>query len=639
MLLLPERSVLTTVVLLAFAAGCSFHSSFDGTAYRCGADEACPSGFTCAGTVCVALGPTPDGGADAPSFPDAPPGVDVWRDDSADDFGAGAALTSAFVDPGGAVEPAAYYTGGLLQGASDTGVIAAAASATWDQVQAMPSTGRLSITRSVGLEWGTATPAGVGLTNGDTWTSWFEGEVFLEAGRWTFIYYADDQGFVELGVPGAAFRRVINATLSGEVSGTFDAPTAGWYPIRYTVSDNTGAAESFLSFSGPGVARTQIPRNRFRVRADQVTGLVQSGFDDSRLLGEYGTTIDDQAPADVAWGQNRPGDLGLTGSETFSVRWSGQLRIDIGGDYRFLYHSDDGQRLWVDGLPLTNRWDETSHDEITAPMPLDPGWHDIVIDQSEAGGDAAAQLKVASGPDLVGVPLPPDRLRPVEGRGERCETAVNPSDVAIPDQATVTTTLSVTAPAGAVVHGLDVGYGLNHSYWGDLTITLIAPNGTSKVLRREIDDSGARTDSSFRTDFDGVPVAGTWTLKVVDGYAQDSGTLQDFTLTAHYSGGEAPIADLAVYESAVRDLGGTSAIEKVAWFSRAPAGSDVAVKVRTCATAAACASAAWSAPLADPEGSVPEVPAGAFAQYRVELSSDGDAAAALDAIQIESRRQ
>ena len=110
----------------------------------------------------------------------------------------------------------------------------------------------------------------------------------------------------------------------------------------------------------------------------------------------------------------------------------------------------------------------------------------------------------------------------------------------------------------------------------------------------------------------------------------------DFQVTPHYLGGEPPIALTSAYESPVRDLGsGIAAFTRASWVERVPAGANVIVKLRTCEAAAACAAEPWGTELSDPAGGDPGVPARRFAQYRVELSSNGDRPPALDEISVE----
>ena len=67
--------------LLLFVLGataCTFHASYDGTHYQCGADGSCPAGQMCFTGVCIAATDPPDGSTSAdatPGSPDATPGA------------------------------------------------------------------------------------------------------------------------------------------------------------------------------------------------------------------------------------------------------------------------------------------------------------------------------------------------------------------------------------------------------------------------------------------------------------------------------------------------------------------------------------------------------------------------------------
>ncbi len=587
-------------------------------------------------------GPPGDGPIDAPTDApiDAAPVAMTWRDDSAVDFTAATLLDQAAVEAYGAVSPAAYYTGGLLWRAANADTFDSGPNATWAVVSGFPSTGKVAITRSTSLAFFADTPPSVGLTDPDTFSMWFEGEVFLDAGAYTFEMLVDDHGFLELAPsPTAAFQRVVSCDWPSASTGTFNAATAGWFPIRFAASEGGGEALIRLHVMGPGIAALQpIPRHRLRARTSGVVGMFQSGFDDGHLLGDVEHTVDQVTPANTNWNTGNPGDLGMTDSDDWSVRWTGQFRVDVGGSYAFRLVTDDGQRLWVDGQRLLDTWDDQTHDATTAPVALAPGWHDLVVDQTERGGGAIAVLSVASGPDLVGQTLPLDRLRPVEGRAERHETGVDRTDRTIADLGSAQSAVTVTAPAGATVTGVDVSYSFDHSFWGDLEITLVAPSGASAVVRPRSGGSmgGPETQRVYTSALNGGPAAGTWVLRASDLASQDSGTLLDFQVTPHFTGGEPPIAPAAAYESAVRDLGaGIAAITRVSWVERLPAGADIAVRMRTCEAAASCAAEPWSAPITDPAGGAPAVTPRRFAQYRIELSSDGDRSPALDEITVD----
>jgi hypothetical protein len=80
-----------------------------------------------------------------------------------------------------------------------------------------------------------------------------------------------------------------------------------------------------------------------------------------------------------------------------------------------------------------------------------------------------------------------------------------------------------------------------------------------------------------------------------------------------------------------------TAIDRVSWEEGRPAETDVLVKMRTCAVADACAAAPWSAAMTDPAGQTPAVAVQRFAQYRVELVSNGDAVPSVEWVQVDYR--
>jgi subtilisin-like proprotein convertase family protein len=136
------------------------------------------------------------------------------------------------------------------------------------------------------------------------------------------------------------------------------------------------------------------------------------------------------------------------------------------------------------------------------------------------------------------------------------------SDVprAIPDDDVLGLSSNLTVPGdGGRVKGLRVRIGhITHTYDGDLTITLVSPDGRSVKLVGGKGGSGddfadtvfddaatARITSTTAapftgtfapvqplSTFDGAPLAGNWTLKVVDSSSGDIGTLDAWGVDA-----------------------------------------------------------------------------------------------------------
>ncbi len=599
----------------------------------------------CAG--CAEAATLPDAGVDAPPLPpdaqvDAPPDATptspgFFVDDVAADF-AGGTFVGAVLEAFDAIGPAAYYTGGLRVRASDTGVFTDAAATTWAQVEAMTFTAAVAPTTTLAPSWGSGTPAGLGLTSGDDFTLALDGDVYLEAGSWTFHVLADNHAFLELapaGIP--TFSRVLSATWPTEASGVYVAPTTGWYQLRLALAEQTGDAQLRVQVTGPTVpVRANLSRHRTRFAASGLTGLYAAGFDDSLLLGDHQATIDATAPGGAAWNAGAPAGLGITGGDDFSVRWAGQLRLDEDGAYRFRYVSDDGQRLWIDGVPVLDFWDDAAHDETSAPITLDRGWHDVVIDHSESTGAAQAFLGIAAGPELIAATLPVERLRPVVTRGERYDTGVDRADRAIPDLGQVEATITIDAPPGAKVHGLDVGWTFDHPYHPDLQIRLIAPDGSVTLLRDNVAGAGTVTQRLHSGALDQASASGVWRLRVTDTVSLDTGWLRDFQLTVHHRAGHPSIVPAAAYDSVVHDLGDQlTAYQRLSWRPRLAPGTAIRVYARTGDTAQAVAAAPWSAPIVDPDAGAPPVIARRFFQYRIELDSDGDGSALVDWVRLD----
>jgi len=126
-------------------------------------------------------------------------------------------------------------------------------------------------------------------------------------------------------------------------------------------------------------------------------------------------------------------------------------------------------------------------------------------------------------------------------------------------------------------------------------------------------------------------------VKVQDDTALDGGTIEEVALTLRYRGGEPPIAPLAVYESPVEDLGAVVGFDTVTWTGRFPPGTSAEVRFRTCDDPAACADEDWSSAVGS--GERPPVLGRRYAQYRLELASDGGAVPFVDALEITYRTE
>ena len=127
-------------------------------------------------------------------------------------------------------------------------------------------------------------------------------------------------------------------------------------------------------------------------------------------------------------------------------------------------------------------------------------------------------------------------------------------NLALPDLATMTTTITISGAAGATITDLNVMITISHSRTADLDVFLISPSGTRVELFTDIgvgadfigttlDDeagspitgginpySGVYRPEGLLSDFDGENMNGTWTLEITDDQKKQTGTIESWAL-------------------------------------------------------------------------------------------------------------
>ncbi|GIG55865.1 hypothetical protein Lfu02_02370 [Longispora fulva] len=104
--------------------------------------------------------------------------------------------------------------------------------------------------------------------------------------------------------------------------------------------------------------------------------------------------------------------------------------------------------------------------------------------------------------------------------------------VSIRDNRTVTSPATVAGCAGKPSATATVAVTIRHTWRGDLTLRVIAPDGSS-VLLEDFDRVDSRHDvvKSYTVDLSGKTGNGTWKLSVRDSATQDTGTVDSWKLT------------------------------------------------------------------------------------------------------------
>ncbi|TXS22838.1 peptidase S8 [Streptomyces sp. ms191] len=107
----------------------------------------------------------------------------------------------------------------------------------------------------------------------------------------------------------------------------------------------------------------------------------------------------------------------------------------------------------------------------------------------------------------------------------------NLADVAIADNATVESAITVSGVTGNAPATLKVGVDIKHTYIGDLKVDLVAPDGTVYTVHNR---TGSGTDNivqTFTVNASSEVANGVWKLRVNDNASQDTGKIDAWNLT------------------------------------------------------------------------------------------------------------
>ena len=188
-----------------------------------------------------------------------------------------------------------------------------------------------------------------------------------------------------------------------------------------TVSPQTALGRNYVfdSWSDGGTAAHRIPTPAapktytavYRPQSGSVgtgTGLSGTIFDTLNFGGKTVRRTD--ATVNFDWGTGRPAPT--IGPETFSVRWLGQLQAQFGESYSLCVRSDNGARLWIDGIKVIDHWTSHTVTERCAIKSFAAGTiHSVRLDYYDNTGPAVAKLlwSSASTPKQV---IPKSQLYP-----------------------------------------------------------------------------------------------------------------------------------------------------------------------------------------------------------------------------------
>jgi regulation of enolase protein 1 (concanavalin A-like superfamily) len=105
-------------------------------------------------------------------------------------------------------------------------------------------------------------------------------------------------------------------------------------------------------------------------------------------LSDLPIVVRDDADIDFEWYLDSPHPL--IQPDHFSSRWTKTVHFEK-GHYELSIFRDDGVKLWIDDVPLVDKW-ERGREQINLNISLDSGFHDVRMEAFENDGWASAKL-------------------------------------------------------------------------------------------------------------------------------------------------------------------------------------------------------------------------------------------------------
>ena len=270
-------------------------------------------------------------------------------------------------------------------------------------------------------------------------------------------------------------------TYTSAQSVTLSTTTAG-ASIRYTTDGSTPTSATGTLYSGPVSVAASLTVKAIAYKSGSTDSAVTSaaytinlsGGTGTGLRGTYFNTNDlsgssalvrTDATLNFNWGSGSYASG--QPSDNFSARWDGQVEAPVSGSYTFTTTSDDGVRLWVNGVQIINNWTDHAPTDNSGTITLTAGQKYLIkMEYYEKGGGAVAQL-FWSYPGQSKQIVPQSRLYPA-GSAPSSPSALSATG------GNAQVSLSWTASGGAISYNVKRSLTSGGPY-----STVASPTGTS----------------------------------------------------------------------------------------------------------------------------------------------------------------
>ncbi|UJF28802.1 PA14 domain-containing protein [Kaistella sp. 97-N-M2] len=240
----------------------------------------------------------------------------------------------------------------------------------------------------------------------------------------------------------------VNPKLSAPTIGTVTQPTCSTatgstvlngLPVgSWLLTRNPGN----VTIAGTGTSATitgLVAGTSYTFSVNSFTNGLKADYFKNITLGGPPTLTRTDPTINFDWGNGSPDTV--IPVDGFSARWSGLVQPIYSENYTFSTLSDDGIRLWVNGVKLIDNWNDHSPITNTGSILLTAGVkYDIILEYYENAGGAVSKLSWSSTSQSLQI-IPTAQLFTVSGCDSppSANVVINPQP-ATPDAPTVTTT-------------------------------------------------------------------------------------------------------------------------------------------------------------------------------------------------------
>ena len=226
---------------------------------------------------------------------------------------------------------------------------------------------------SIDFSWGTGSPA-PGMP-ADRFSVRWTRTINFAPGTYRFTVTADDGVRVWIDNVVLVDRWIDQPSTTYTVDAQI---AAGNHVVMMEYYENGGGATAKLSYS--------------LITSPPVSGWQGQYFNNLGLSGAPVLTRTDAA-VNFNWGEGAPA-AGLP-ADMFSVRWDSTQNIATAGNYSISATSDDGVRVWVDGVMVIDGWYDHPPLMFVTTRNLTAGAHAVRVEYYERSGGAMVQVQIA----------------------------------------------------------------------------------------------------------------------------------------------------------------------------------------------------------------------------------------------------